>query len=210
MEISGEKIKGLVAAAEEVSRRRNIKIAIAPPQHLLAKLVGTPLTVLAQHVDNADVGGTTGYVIPEMLKESGVGGSIINHSEHRISEPETTRLVARLKRLGMISVVCAKDVAEVERLSAAGPDYVAIEPPELIGSGRAVSKERPELIEESVAAASTRSGTVLLCGAGIVSGEDVGRAIELGAGGILVASGIVKGRWDVIIDEFARAVSERA
>ena len=44
----------------------------------------------------------------------------------------------------------------------------------------------------------------LLCGAGIVSGQDVRKAIELGSEGILVASGIVKAKnWSGIIDEFA-------
>ena len=39
-----------------------------------------------------------------------------------------------------------------------------------------------------------RNSTKLLCGAGIVTAEDVERAIELGSHGILVASGIVKSR----------------
>jgi len=52
------------------------------------------------------------------------------------------------------------------------PDYIAIEPPELIGSGKAVSKEKPELIAKA-AKAVKNTNTKLLCGAGIVSGEDV-------------------------------------
>ena len=39
------------------------------------------------------------------------------------------------------------------------------------------------------------------------SGEDVKKAVELGSGGILVASGIVKAKnWDKIIEEFAKAM----
>ena len=88
------------------------------------------------------------------------------------------------------------------------PDYIAIEPPGLIGSGRAVSKERPELITNAVKAVKNpRRKTKLLCGAGIVSGADVEKAIQLGSKGILVASGIIKAKnWDKIIDEFAKAM----
>jgi len=46
----------------------------------------------------------------------------------------------------------------------------------------------------------------VLCGAGIVSGEDVARALELGTVGILVASGVVKAREPKkVLVEFAEA-----
>jgi len=51
-----------------------------------------------------------------------------------------------------------------------------------------------------------RNSTKLLCGAGIVTSEDVKRAMELGSHGILVASGIVKSRnWNRDIEGFAKA-----
>ena len=55
---------------------------------------------------------------------------------------------------------------------------------------------------------SAKNKTKLLCGAGIVSGEDVSKASELGAQGILVASGIIKAKsWNNIISEFSKAFS---
>jgi triosephosphate isomerase len=52
-----------------------------------------------------------------------------------------------------------------------------------------------------------RNSTKLLCGAGIVTSEDVKRAMELGSCGILVASGIVKSRnWNRDIEGFAKAI----
>ena len=42
---------------------------------------------------------------------------------------------------------------------------------------------------------------------GIVSGEDVAKASELGSKGILVASGIVKSKnWSKIMTEFAKSM----
>jgi len=207
-EIAGDKIKEFVKIAEKISKKYKIKIAVAPPQHLIGLVSNRSIPILAQHIDNFKVGSTTGYMIPELLKKSKVRGSLINHSEHRISEKEIIELVLRLRELKMISVVCVKDVAEAKKYAKLNPDYIAIEPPELIGSGKAVSKERPELITESADAVnSANNKTKLLCGAGIVSGQDVAKALELGSKGILVASGIIKAKnWTKVIEEFSKAM----
>ena len=207
-EISGEKINKLSLIAEKISKKYKIPIAIAPPHHQLASIRKSKLFVFAQHLDDAKVGSTTGYMIPEIVKKSKVNGALINHSEHRISLKEITNLVKRLKKLKMKTVVCVKNVREAEKYAKLNPTYIAIEPPELIGTGRAISTERPQLITKAVdAVQSAKNTTKLLCGAGIVSGDDVARAKELGSKGILVASGIVKAKnWEKIIGEFSRAL----
>lgn len=207
-EIAGDKIVEFVKIVEKVSKKYKIKIAVAPPQHLIGLVSNSSIPILAQHVDNSKIGSTTGFIIPELLKKSKVSGSLINHSEHRISEKEITELVLRLRGLKMISVVCVKDVTEAKKYTKLNPDYIAIEPPELIGSGKAVSKERPDLITESVDVVnSANNKTKLLCGAGIVSGYDVTKALELGSKGILVASGIIKAKnWTKTIEEFSKAM----
>ena len=207
-EIAGSKITKFVKIAEKIAKKHKLKIAVAPPQHLLGQISNSKILILAQHLDNVKIGSTTGFMIPELVKKSKIDGSLINHSEHRISSKEISALVSKLKELKMISVVCVKNVAEAKKYAKLNPDYIAIEPPELIGSGRAVSKERPELITNAVKAVKNpRRKTKLLCGAGIVSGADVEKAIQLGSKGILVASGIVKAKnWDKIIDEFAKAM----
>ena len=207
-EIAGDKIIEFVNIVEKISKKYKIKIAVAPPQHLIGLVSNSSIPILAQHVDNSKIGSTTGFIIPELLKKSKVSGSLINHSEHRISEKEITELVLRLRELRMISVVCVKDVAEAKKYAKLNPDYIAIEPPELIGSGKAVSKERPELITKAANAVNgANNKTKLLCGAGIVSGQDVSKAIELGSKGILVASGIIKAKnWTKVIEEFSKAM----
>ncbi len=206
-EVSGADSLRLAKVASSVSKKYKLKIAVCPPQHLLSEVAKLSVITLAQHLDTSKIGGTTGYVIPELVKKSKISGALINHSEHRIPSEDIKELVSRLKALDMISIVCVKDVDEAEKYSKLNPDYIAIEPPELIGTGKAVSKERPEAITDSVrAVARANNSTQLLCGAGIVSGEDVARALELGAKGILVASGIVKAKnWQDTIKEFAQA-----
>ena len=207
-EISGDKIKKFIKIAEQVSIKYKVKIAISPPQHLIGLVANSSIPILAQHIDDSKIGSTTGYIIPELLKKSKVKGSLINHSEHRISSKEIEKLVLKLKELKMISIVCVKDVAEVKKYLKINPDFIAIEPPELIGSGKAISTEKPDLIQKAAKIVNdSKNKTKLLCGAGIVSGEDVAKSLELGSKGILVASGIIKAKnWNKIISEFAKAL----
>jgi len=207
-EISGDKIRKFIKIAEQVSKKYKVKIAISPPQHLIGLVANSSIPILAQHIDDSKIGSTTGYIIPELLKKSKVKGSLINHSEHRISSKEIEKLVLKLKELKMISIVCVKDVAEVKKYLKINPDFIAIEPPELIGSGKAISTEKPDLIQKAARIVNdSKNKTKLLCGAGIVSGEDVAKSIELGSKGILVASGIIKAKnWNKIISEFAKAL----
>ena len=207
-EIAGNKIIEFIKIVEKISKKYKIKIAVAPPQHLIGLVANSSIPILAQHIDDSKVGSTTGFVIPELLKKSKVRGSLINHSEHRISSDEISKLISKLRELKMMSIVCVKDVAEAKKYSKLNPDYIAIEPPELIGSGKAVSNEKPEtIIKASNAVKSSKNKTKLLCGAGIVSGQDVAKALELGSNGILVASGIIKAKnWTKIIEEFTKAM----
>ena len=174
----------------------------------------TCLIILALFIANqafADCGGdhSDGKANSDTtVKKSKINGSIINHSEHRIAEKEIKSLVKRLNKLKLKTVLCVKNVSEAKRYAKLNPTHIAIEPPELIGTGRAISTERPQLITKAVdAVQSAKNTTKLLCGAGIVSGDDVARAKELGSKGILVASGIIKAKnWEKIISEFSRAL----
>jgi len=192
-EATGARLARLYRAAEAASRRHGTRIAIAPPPHLVTAVRSRRVATLAQHADGRGPGSATGHVVPELLRASGVAGSIINHSERRVRPAELRAAVARLRGLGMLSIACSRTAAEAARVAAMGPDYVAIEPPSLIGSGTAISRARPGLIRDAARALS-HSRARLLCGAGIVSGGDVARAVELGAEGILVASGVIKAR----------------
>lgn len=209
-EIAGTKTIRLAKSASKIAKKYKLKIVVCPPQHLMSEVTKFSSEVFAQHLDNSKVGSTTGFVIPEIVKKSRVAGSLINHSEHRIPSNEIEDLVIKLRELNMISVVCVQDVKEAWMYAKLNPDFIAIEPPELIGSGKAVSKEKPEIITESVQAVKkANNSTQLLCGAGIISGDDVAQALKLGAKGILVASGIVKAKnWEKAIEEFAIAFTK--
>ncbi len=206
LEISGPKALDLARAAEKVSTDLNVNIALVPPIPSLALVCeGVSLPVFSQHMDAAKIGGSTGAIVPEVCKEAGAVGTLLNHSEMRVNEDVIRNLIPRIRDLGMQSVICAASPEEVSKFAPLAPDFIAIEPPELIGSGTAVSKARPEVITDSVKASSQHPNVSILCGAGIVTGEDVTSAVNLGAKGILVASGIVKAsNWEDKVRELAQ------
>jgi triosephosphate isomerase len=195
LEIAGAKSIELSKVSEQVSNDTGVDIIIAPPQPSLSQVCATVKTpVISQHLDFSKPGSTTGFVIPEIVKSYGAVGSLINHSEHRIDNLDSIReLVSILKKLQMVSIVCVRTPEEGRIIAPFNPDFIAIEPPELIGSGKAVSKENPSIITDSISAVAEKSDySKVICGAGIVDKADVESALRLGAKGILVASGIIK------------------
>lgn len=152
---------------------------------------GDDIPIFAQHVDTAGYGSTTGKIVPEEVKKMGAFGTILNHSECRAVDRETLgEQIAAAKAAGLFVIVCAENDKEgAEIMQHFQPDLIAVEPPELIGGDISVSTAQPELISESVK--KIGAGKVLV-GAGVKTGEDVRIAVELGAMGVLLASGVTK------------------
>jgi len=184
----------LAKTIASVAKEEGVSVAVAPQNldlYRVASQVGIP--VLAQHVDPITPGAHTGWLLAETAKAAGAVGSLINHSEHQLQPEEIEQVAKRLRELELVSVVCARDPEVCKRVAAFKPDMVAVEPPELIGSGRAVSKVKPEVVSDAVKEVHGVNPDVrVLCGAGITNGEDVRIALELGAEGVLLASGVVK------------------
>ena len=181
---------------------------LAPPQPSLSAVIqNVKLPVICQHVDDSQVGSTTGFFVPEIAKSYGAVGSLINHSEHRLNNKSIRNIIERLHQLNMSSVVCAQTAQEVAELADLSPNFIAVEPPELIGSGKAVSKVNPLIIIDSLQALAKNSmSTKMICGAGITDKSDVISALELGAEGILVASSVVKAKsWSEKLYDLASA-----
>ncbi len=180
--------RALELAKEIESVSENVWVAVQPADIRLIS-ENTRLKILAQHVDPIEKGAKTGWIIPESIKEAGAIGSLVNHSERPLDIETIKKTVERLRELDMVSVVCVPNLELLKKVVEIGPDYIAYEPPELIGGNISVSKAKPEVIKEAVKI----SGDIpLLVGAGIKSREDVEIALKLGAKGILVASGVVK------------------
>jgi triosephosphate isomerase len=195
-ESMGEKGFELAEICEEVAVEKGVNIAICPQQvelAMIASMVNIPC--FAQHVDAVEPGSHTGFVTLESVKESGAKGSLVNHSEHRLKIAEIDYIIKKAARLNLLTIVCTNNIAVSKAVAEMKPYAIAVEPPELIGTGRAVSKVDPGIVENTVREVKqVDEGSVVLCGAGVTNGEDVRAAIELGADGVLLASGVVKAK----------------
>jgi len=184
-EALGYKARELSKQCRKASDKTSQRIIAAPQTQDIRVCSGE---VFAQHIDSVEPGSHTGSNLAEGLKNAGISGTILNHSENRISKEELEKCLQRCEELGLESVVCAQSPEECHELSKLDPDFVAFEPPELIGGDISVSNHEPEVIEEAV----EKSEAPVLTGAGIKNAEDVSKSIELGCKGVLVASGVVK------------------
>ncbi|WP_247000708.1 triose-phosphate isomerase [Halosolutus gelatinilyticus] len=180
-------------AVRDVDETTDARLAVAPQAAHLERVAETGAETWAQHVDPIDYGSNTGHTLAETVAEAGATGTLINHSEHRQKLADLDGAVRAARRADLETVVCANNPAQIGAAAALGPDAVAVEPPELIGTGTPVSQADPDVVEDAVEAARNvdRNASVL-CGAGISTGDDVVAAADLGAEGVLLASGVAK------------------
>ncbi|MGC9137663.1 MAG: triose-phosphate isomerase [Thermoplasmata archaeon] len=195
-ESTGRKAVEISKLAEKISRETGIEIAVAPTSVDIVKVrEQVSIPVFAQHADPITPGPYTGRINVENLKDWNIDGMIINHSEYQLRISEIDFLVKAGRANGLETIVCTNNIDVTRAVAEFSPDYIAIEPPELIGGDISVSKARPEVVENSVRIVERIDRNIkVLCGAGVKTGEDVKRAMELGSRGILVASGVVKAR----------------
>jgi triosephosphate isomerase len=208
LEATGRKAVELAEKAEKVTKETGVCIAVAPQFvdiSAVAKAVAIP--VFAQHIDPVKPGSCTGHVLAESVKEAGAVGTLINHSERQLKLSDIDATIKLAREKGLVSCVCANNPSVSAAAAALKPDIVSIEPPELIGTGIAVSKAQPAVVTDTVKLVrEINAKVIILCGAGISRGEDVAVALKLKTQGVLVASGIVKAKDPYsIMREFADA-----
>ena len=195
-ESTGSEGLALARICQELASENSLEMVVVPQVADISTIsAAVSIPVFSQHVDGVGYGGFTGHITAASLKAAGAAGSLINHSERRLRLAEIEASIAACRQAGLKSIVCTNNVATTRAAAAMGPDYVAIEPPELIGSGIPVSKSDPEIVSNSVQAVKRIAPDVgVLCGAGITHGEDLKAALDLGSQGVLLASGIIKAK----------------
>ena len=205
-QVDGEGAVRLAQMCQQVSEETGALIAVCPPMvSLQAVARSVDIPVFSQSLDDRAPGSATGWVTAPMVKAAGAAGTLINHSEHRVPADAAGRIVSAAKQAGLMTCVCAADVREAAAMAALSPDYVAVEPPELIGGDISVTTADPAIVSGTVeAVADAGRGVRVLCGAGVKNGKDVSKAIELGADGVLIASGVVKAAdWHAALSDLA-------
>jgi triosephosphate isomerase len=191
---TGEGAVKLAKTCESVSKEFDVPIVVAPQipdLYRVAQSVDIP--VFSQHMDAGDPGRFTGHTLGETLVEAGCSGTLLNHSENRMQLADIEEAITKARKLDLYTVVCTNNPAVSVAAATMNPDSVAVEPPELIGSGISVSQAQPEVIAGTVdLIRKVNDKVVILCGAGISNGDDVTAAMKLGSQGVLLASAVAK------------------
>jgi hypothetical protein len=100
------------------------------------------------------------------------GRLIFNQLLKRIENNKKTK-IEKLQ-----SFVCAESVEEARKIASLEPTAIAIEPPELIGSGRSVTTARAEIVIDGLNAVKAINPKIIfLCGAGVSNKSDAKKAL---------------------------------
>ena len=196
IEATGKRGVELAKVADKVSMDSGVTIAVVPQFTDLKSIVEeVEIPVLCQHVDPIKPGAYTGHVLADAVRAAGASGTLINHSERRIQISEIEKVLSLARIADLVSLVCTDTPGVSAAVASLMPDMISIEPPDLIGTGVAVSRAKPELITDSIKRIRlVNASSEILCGAGVSTAEDVGKALQLGTRGVLVASSVVKSR----------------
>jgi triosephosphate isomerase len=191
---TGERAVLLAQCCEKIAKDYGVSVVVAPQTsdlYRVARAVDIP--VFAQHMDPGDPGRHTGHIIGETLIDSGCSGTLLNHSERQLKLADIEAAINKAEELHLYSIVCTNNPAVSVAAAALNPSSVAVEPPELIGTGISVSSAKPEVITGTVdRIRAVNKEVTILCGAGISTGADVAAAIKLGSQGVLLASAVAK------------------
>lgn len=189
--------KGLILAKKLAAvKQQKYQLAIAPSLLLLEEVItAVTIPVFAQHVDALISGPRTGNISVKELIELRAAGAILNHSERKLPLAVLQKTIRLCKKSKLKVIVCAASLSELKKIAPLYPDFIAYEPPELIGGGVSVTTAKPEIVKKAVELVGKLSPkTKVLCGAGIQGREDLQAALRLGTTGILISHVVVQAR----------------
>jgi len=185
--------KNVLELAKKIEKHLPKAIAAVPPMYLGLVSFHTKLTAFAQHVDSKEGKRATGFILPKSAKKAGAKGSLLNHSEHKISIKEIKKTIKDCRKLNLKVIACASNLREIKEIKKLKPFAIAFEDPKLIATHKSITKYNPDSIKKFVSLLKNTK-IIPLCGAGINSAEDYHEALKLGCKGVLVSSAIANSK----------------
>ncbi|MEB3825134.1 MAG: triose-phosphate isomerase [Desulfurococcales archaeon] len=203
----GEPAARIAEKAAELASTHNVRIILAVPATEVYRLSKIHDDIFIQGVKPVPQGAYTGSITVEMAVSAGARGILLNHSENKMLYRDIQHII---QRTSLETLVCAETPEEAAAVSMLKPSMIAVEPPELIGTGIPVSKAKPEIIINTVELVRKHNPDIpILTGAGISEPDDAVKALQLGSQGILVASSIMKASQpEAKLEQFTEALEK--
>lgn len=209
-EATGQNAVKLAKVCEKVAKDTGFTIAICVQAADLYRISqATKIPVFAQHIDPIGYGPFTGHNLAECIKENGAMGTLINHSEYWLDRESIRKCIGRAKEAKLSTVVCVPDPQTATGVAQLKPDFIVLEPPELIGGEVSVSTAEPYLIEDTIEKVKKLWNIPVLVGAGIKNQRDVSIALKLGASGVVVATHMMQtDNPEIVLKELVEGLRE--
>lgn len=207
----GQAALDLALAADEISRKYEVQIIYTAQYVDIPRLAEatTELLVFAQHMDPVEVGVGVGSVLAEAIKEAGAVGTMLNHSEKRVALRHLAQAIKRANEVGLGTLVCADSPVEAAAIAQLGPNAILAEPPELIGSDKAIDTMSDFIPDSKRMIAEINPEVLVMHSAGIRTGKDIERIVRQGAMATGSTSGIIKAADPAaMFEEMVRALRE--
>ncbi|RXT30726.1 triose-phosphate isomerase [Lacticaseibacillus chiayiensis] len=170
------------------------------------KAATTHLTITAQHMDPLHPGRGMGHVLPEALKAAGVEAVVLNHAEKPLGIGVLDQTITRAKAVGLMTIVCSDTPSESKAIATLHPTMMICEPTSLIGTGSISNGDYIKSTNEAVRRVDP--DILIMQAAGVSTGEDVKKVLQLGADGTGGTSGIIEAPdWQAKLEEMMGAMA---
>ena len=181
-EIQGKDAESLAKTMEKVNYEKLIAV-VSPFDIEAVKKVAPKLQVWSQTIDPNPYRPLTGNLNLDTAIERGADGALINHVECPVGLLHVKKLVNQAP-VNFKVCVCVTSLYYAQQvLAECDPDYIAIEPSELIGTSACM---KMDIVKKMVK--KLKNKTKIIIGAGINTPLDVARITSEGADGVLVSS----------------------
>jgi triosephosphate isomerase (TIM) len=179
----------LAQICDQASQKYNAPIVVCTQATDIGKISqSVSISIFAQHIDSIEPGKNTGFISALAVKENGAKGVMINHSEHRIGLENIQKTLELAKKYELQTLVCVENAQEAQKVIEWQPDMIALEDPVLIGGKESIiaNEAGKQKVKEFV---DLHLPSKCLVGAGVKDGNDMKVSRQMGADGVLIASG---------------------
>lgn len=183
----GVNLGKIIKKVADESGERIIIAASALDSFRLHEATGAEIWL--QNIDEFYEGRGTGWISFKQAQELGINGSLLNHSEHKISQGKVKKILKN-KPDSFEIALCVSSLGQISKWAAKSrADYLMYEPPSLIASpDKSVATDQSASIKNALLASPK---IPLIVGAGIKNKEDIKICSKLGVNSIALSSAFV-------------------
>jgi triosephosphate isomerase len=189
----GSKMLALARAVDGAVETLGVRVILTPQYVDIPLIAGATknVYVFAQHMDPNPPGRGIGRVLAEALKEAGAQGVLLNHAECKMTVSDLRRAIDRAREVGLATMVCADNTAEVMAVAQFAPDIILAEPESLIGTSGSDISARAYVTAINEMVKKINPKIQILHGGGISCPNDAADIIRLGADATGCTSAVV-------------------